>query len=94
MTGWKWVLATAALATAISGTVFAESNRGDNRGDGGNYNTQQYDRDHDRYGSRVQAYSYYRGQNHDRDHRVSLRHERDRDYRFYQLLDRDEWNRR
>jgi len=84
MTGWKWILATAALTTAISGSALAESHRWGSRRDS-NY-AEQYDRDHDRYVNRS------RGQDYDRDSRVFV--QRDRDSRVHQRRNSDDWNRR
>ena len=93
MTGWKWILATAALTTAISGSALAESHRWGSRRDDGNYAV-QYDRDHDRYVNRSQAYNYYGGRDYDRDSRVFVQRDRDRDSRVHQRRDSDDWNRR
>jgi hypothetical protein len=90
MTGLKWMLATAVLTTAISGSVFAESQRRDSRRDDGNYTVQRYDRDDER----GQVYHRYVVQDRDRDNRVLLQRDRDRDYRAYHRRDSDDWNRR
>jgi hypothetical protein len=92
MTGLKWMLATAVLTTAISGSVFAQPQRGDNRRDDGNYVVQRYDRGDGHDSNRGQIYNRYVVREHDRDNRVVM--QRDRDYRAYQRRDSDDWNRR